>query len=98
MSGVIHGKFHLDVIFLVGIFFSIREPPGQLPDIDDTPIPPMTDIEITSPGVEKLLQNLNPNKAAGPLRTFLRSRWFIIWLNTMCSMVLQSMHVKDTGR
>jgi hypothetical protein len=23
MSGVIHGKFHLDVIFLVGIFFSI---------------------------------------------------------------------------
>jgi hypothetical protein len=43
-----------------------REPPGQLPDIDDTPIPPMTDIEFTSPGVEKLLQNLNPNKAAGP--------------------------------
>jgi hypothetical protein len=26
----------------------------------------MTDIEFTSPGVEKLLQNLNPNKAAGP--------------------------------
>jgi hypothetical protein len=109
MSGVIHGKFHLDVIFLVGIFFSIdfnnvflnrvqfssidfshrfsdsnikqkksgqsnipvlnrnteilsepkdkanvindqytsvftREPPGQLPNIDGTPIPPMTDI------------------------------------------------------
>lgn len=39
-----------------------REPP----DLDDTPIPPMTDIEFTSPGVEKLLQNLNPNKAAGP--------------------------------
>jgi hypothetical protein len=43
-----------------------REPPGQLPDIDGTPIPPMTDIKFTSPGVEKLLQNLNPNKAAGP--------------------------------
>ena len=26
----------------------------------------MTDIKFTSPGVEKLLQNLNPNKAAGP--------------------------------
>jgi hypothetical protein len=34
-----------------------REPPGQLPDIDGTPIPPMTDIKFTSPGVEKLLQN-----------------------------------------
>jgi hypothetical protein len=33
-----------------------REPPGQLPDIDGTPIPPMTDIKFTSPGVEKLLQ------------------------------------------
>jgi hypothetical protein len=26
----------------------------------------MTDIKFTSPGVEKLLQILNPNKAAGP--------------------------------
>ena len=43
-----------------------REPHGQLPDIDGTPIPPMMDIKFTSPGVEKLLQNLNPNKAAGP--------------------------------
>jgi hypothetical protein len=27
-----------------------REPPGQIPDIDGTPIPPMTDIKFTSPG------------------------------------------------
>jgi hypothetical protein len=67
MSGVIHGKFHLDVIFLVGITSVFtREPPGQLRDIDGTPIPPMTDIKFTSPGVEKPLQNLNPNKAADP--------------------------------
>jgi hypothetical protein len=26
----------------------------------------MTDIKFTSPGVVKLLQNLNPSKAAGP--------------------------------
>ena len=43
-----------------------REPDDDLPDIDDNPGSPMPDILFTAPGIEKLLSNLNPSKAAGP--------------------------------
>ena len=43
-----------------------REHDGHLPDIDGEPVFPMPDIEFTAPGIEKLLNNLNPAKASGP--------------------------------
>ncbi|MCG8078585.1 MAG: reverse transcriptase family protein, partial [Candidatus Thiodiazotropha taylori] len=43
-----------------------REPDGNLPDIDSEPVPAMPDIKFTVPGIEKLLNNLNPSKASGP--------------------------------
>ena len=43
-----------------------REPDGHLPNIDGEPVSPMPDIEFTAPGIEKLLNNLNPAKASGP--------------------------------
>ena len=43
-----------------------REPDGHLPYIDGEPVSPMPDIEFTAPGIEKLLNNLNPAKASGP--------------------------------
>ena len=38
----------------------------RLPKMDDSPHPSMPKITITTEGVEKLLQNLNPRKASGP--------------------------------
>ena len=43
-----------------------REPDGHLPDLDCEPVSAMPDIEFTAPGIEKLLNNLNPAKASGP--------------------------------
>ena len=43
-----------------------REPDGHLPDMDGEPVSSMPDIEFTAPGIEKLLNNLNPSKASGP--------------------------------
>lgn len=39
---------------------------SELPDKGPSPHPSMSDIIITTDGVEKLLKNLNPNKAQGP--------------------------------
>ena len=38
----------------------------HLPDIGESPYPQMQNITVTVPGVEKLLLNLKPHKAAGP--------------------------------
>ena len=43
-----------------------REPDGPLPYINSQLVPSMPDIEFTAPGIEKLLNNLNPAKASGP--------------------------------
>ena len=43
-----------------------REPDGHLPDIDSHPVSSMPDIDFTLPGIQKLLNNLNPTKASGP--------------------------------
>ena len=43
-----------------------REPDDDLPDIDDNLGSPIPDKLFTAPGIEKLLSNLNPSKAAGP--------------------------------
>ena len=43
-----------------------REPDDPLPYINGQPVPSMPDIEFTAPGIEKLLNNLNPAKASGP--------------------------------
>ena len=37
-----------------------------LPDLGESPHPTMPDIDVTLPGVTKLLKQLNPRKAAGP--------------------------------
>ena len=43
-----------------------KEDKSRMPDIESPSFPVMSDFSVTSPGVEKLLANLNPNKAAGP--------------------------------
>ncbi|MCG7875845.1 MAG: reverse transcriptase family protein, partial [Candidatus Thiodiazotropha endolucinida] len=43
-----------------------REPSGDLPNVDEQPVPSTPDIIFTVPGIEKLLNNLNPAKASGP--------------------------------
>ena len=43
-----------------------EEDTGELPDLGPSPFPKMDNPTITQSGVEKLLHNLNPNKAAGP--------------------------------
>ena len=43
-----------------------RETPGPLPDKGPSPHPSMPNIHTSAPGIEKLLSNLKPHKAAGP--------------------------------
>ena len=43
-----------------------KEDKTNVPIPDGVPYPDMPDIEIKLPGIEKLLRQLNPNKAAGP--------------------------------
>ena len=43
-----------------------KEDLTRMPDMSSNPFPVMTDFSITTPGVEKLLSNLKPAKAAGP--------------------------------
>ena len=43
-----------------------KEPTRNLPNIEDKPETPMSDLEFTSNGIEKLLWDLNPSKASGP--------------------------------
>ena len=43
-----------------------REPDGDLRILDNIPVSPMSDIQFATPGIEKLLSNLNPPKASGP--------------------------------
>ena len=38
----------------------------NLPDIEGEPFPSMPEITVTTPGVVKLLEKLQPKKAAGP--------------------------------
>ena len=46
--------------------FTPRSDPENLPQPLDPPLPRMPYLEITPPGIEKLLQNLNASKATGP--------------------------------
>ena len=43
-----------------------KENKESLPDLGPSPYPELPDLEICSDGVEKLLEELNPNKAQGP--------------------------------
>ena len=43
-----------------------RKTPGPLPDKGPSPPPSMPNIHISAPGIEKLISNLKPYKAAGP--------------------------------
>ena len=43
-----------------------QEPPGPMPDKRPSSFPSMPRIDISTPGVKKLLDNLNPHKASGP--------------------------------
>ena len=43
-----------------------QEDTSNLPPIDTNQIPPMPNITVTVPGVQKLLEELQPRKAAGP--------------------------------
>ena len=43
-----------------------HEPPGPLPDKGPSPHPTMPDICISKEGIQKMLHNIKPNKAAGP--------------------------------
>ena len=43
-----------------------RETTDEIPSKGDSPYPTVPDINITAPGVLKLLNNINPNKATGP--------------------------------
>lgn len=43
-----------------------QEPQDRLPDKGPSPHPTMQDINITAPGIHKMLKNLKPQKAAGP--------------------------------
>ena len=38
----------------------------SIPDMPESPYPPITDINITTPGVYKLLSEIDPHKAPGP--------------------------------
>ena len=42
------------------------EDTSNIPDLGPSPHPPMSDINVTTEGVEKLLKKLNPSKASGP--------------------------------
>ena len=43
-----------------------KETPGPLPGKGPSPHPSMPNITISTPGIQKLLANLNPHKATGP--------------------------------
>ena len=43
-----------------------RENEGEVPTPSGEPYPSMPEIEVTTPGVRKLLANINPHKASGP--------------------------------
>ena len=43
-----------------------QEPIGSMPDKGPSSFPSMPQIEISTPGVKKLLDNLKPHKASGP--------------------------------
>ena len=45
-----------------------REDTNNLPQMNNSPHPSMPDITINSNGIQKLLTNLNPRKAAGPYK------------------------------
>ena len=50
-------------------FHSVFTPcsdPANLPQPPGPPLPRMPNLEITTPGIEKLLQNVNASKATGP--------------------------------
>ena len=65
----IHNQLIIGIEFYFILFYTIpsqftREPDGDFPDIDSDSFPPMPDILFTTPGIEKLLNNLNPTKAS----------------------------------
>ena len=67
-NGLIHSTGKEKANILNDQFGSVftNEDLDNLPDLGDSPFPPMPDINITTDGVEKLLKKLNTRKAAGP--------------------------------
>ena len=66
-----NGTLHIDDTKKANIlnkqFSSVFSVPnGQIPPLQGQPNIPMSDITITEAGVRKLLNDVNPNKAAGP--------------------------------
>ena len=67
-KGEIHSSAEEKAEILNQQFTSVftQEPPGPLPDKCTSPHPTMPDIRISKEGIEKMLQNIKPDKAAGP--------------------------------
>ena len=74
-----------------------REPDDNLPEIEGDQVPAMPDINFTAPGIEKLLNNLNPSKASGPdlLPTRILKMVSSEIAPTLCAVYQQSY---DTGQ
>ena len=66
-EGEIHSSAEKKAEILNQQFTSVftQEPPGPLPDKGPSPHPTMP-ICISEEGIEKMLQNIKPDKAAGP--------------------------------
>ena len=67
-EGEIHSSAEKKAEILNQQFTSVftEEPHGLLPDKGPSPHPTMTDICISKEGIEKMLQNIKPDKAACP--------------------------------
>ena len=67
-EGEIHSSAEKKAEILNQQFTSVftQEPPESLPDKGPSPNPTMSDICISKEGIEKMHQNIKPDKAAGP--------------------------------
>ena len=66
-EGEIHSSAEKKAAILNQQFTSVftQEPPGPWPEKGPSPHPTMPDICISKEGIEKMLQNIKPDKAAG---------------------------------
>ena len=67
-NGIIFSQSKEKANILNSQFSSVftKEDLDNLPDLGDSPHPSMPDFDISVNGIEKLLKNINPRKAAGP--------------------------------
>ena len=67
-NGIAHSNAKAQANILNSQFGSVftEEDSSALPDLDPSPYPDISELEINCDGVYKLLRQLNPNKAQGP--------------------------------